>query len=221
MINLAGVLGTSELFGDEADAAEVNIIGAINVFDVAARRDIPVVQIGTGHKGQPNVYAITKACAEDLGLARARWNGEKIAIVRAYHVYGPGQKPPPPHGTSHVKKIIPSFACRAMTGMPLEVYVGDQAIDLTYVADVADVLVGAIGGPYGEVTQAGTGKALPVLDVATQVINLVGSSSLIDVLPMRKGEPGRTSVVARDPKCEHLWPYGLDDTLAYLQRFCT
>ena len=73
VINLAGLLGTPELFGNERRAAEVNILGALAIYDVAARRGIPVVQIGTGHKGQPNPYAITKGCAEDLGLARARW----------------------------------------------------------------------------------------------------------------------------------------------------
>ena len=116
VINLAGMLGTPELLGDERAACEVNIIGAVNVYDAAARRGIPVVQIGTGHKGQPNPYAITKACAEDLGLARARWLGEKITVVRAYHVYGPGQLPGPPHGPASVHKFFPTFACRALSG---------------------------------------------------------------------------------------------------------
>jgi len=83
VINLAGMLGTPELFGSERDAAEVNILGALNVYDAAVKRGVPVVQIGTGHKGQPNPYAITKACAEDLGLARVRWLGERVVVVRA------------------------------------------------------------------------------------------------------------------------------------------
>ena len=116
IINLAGVLGTPELFGSEHRAAQVNILGAVNVYDAAAKLGIPVVQIGTGHKGQPNPYAITKACAEDLGLARARWLGEKITVVRAYHVYGPGQLPGPPHGPAGVHKFFPTFACRALSG---------------------------------------------------------------------------------------------------------
>ena len=116
IINLAGMLGTPELFGSERDAAEVNILGAVNVYDVAAELGIPVVQIGTGHKGQPNPYAITKAAAEDLGLARAAWLGEKITVVRAFHVYGPGQIPGPPHGPAKVHKFFPTFACRALSG---------------------------------------------------------------------------------------------------------
>jgi hypothetical protein len=35
VINLAGVLGTEEMFGAEHRAAEVNILGALNLFDAA------------------------------------------------------------------------------------------------------------------------------------------------------------------------------------------
>ena len=92
VINLAGRLGTSETFGVEVETAKVNILGALTVADVAAKYGIPMVQIGTGHKGQANPYAITKACAEDLLLERARVTGDKVSVVRAFHAYGPGQK---------------------------------------------------------------------------------------------------------------------------------
>jgi UDP-glucose 4-epimerase len=218
VINLAGVLGTAETFGDgERHAADVNIVGAVTIFDAAAKAGIPVVQIGTGHKGQPNPYAITKGAAEDLALARARWKGERIAVVRAYHAYGPGQKPFPPHGPSRVRKIIPSFVCRALTGMPLEINGdGTQLIDLVHVADVADVLVAAIGGPYGEVTEAGTGKATSVYAAASEVIaRCGGSAARIAHVPMRDGEPEGTTVVAKNPACaDHPWPHRLTETIA-------
>lgn len=217
IINLAGVLGTAETFGDtERHAADVNIVGAVTLFDAAARAGIPVVQIGTGHKGQPNPYAITKGAAEDLALARARWKGQRIAVVRAYHAYGAGQKPFPPHGPSRVRKIIPSFVCRALTGMPLEINGdGTQLIDLVHVADVADVLVAAIGGPYGAVTEAGTGKATSVYAAASDVIAKLGGASRIVHVPMRDGEPEGTTVVAKNPACAgHPWPHRLSGTIA-------
>jgi UDP-glucose 4-epimerase len=216
VINLAGVLGTSETFGDgERRAADVNIVGAVTIFDAAALAGIPVVQIGTGHKGQPNPYAITKGAAEDLALARAQWKGERITVVRAYHAYGAGQKAFPPHGHSRVRKIIPSFICRALTGMPVELNGdGTQLIDLVHVADVADVLVAAIGGPYGIVTEAGTGKATSVYAAATKVIERCGSRSQIELLPGRDGEPEGATVVAADPACAaHPWPWRLTETI--------
>ena len=222
VINLAGVLGTAETFGDgERHAADVNIIGAVTIFDAAARAGIPVVQIGTGHKGQPNPYAITKGAAEDLALARAQWKGERISVVRAYHAYGPGQKPFPPHGPSRVRKIIPSFICRALTRMPLEVNGdGTQLIDLVHVADVADVLVAAIGGPYGTVTEAGTGKATSAYSAATEVINRCGGPSQIVHVPMRDGEPEGTAVVAKRPTyLVHPWPWRLTETIVAYREY--
>lgn len=221
VINLAGVLGTAEMIGSERKAAEVNILGALAIYDEAALRGIPVVQIGTGHKGQPNPYAITKGAAEDLGLARAQWCGEKIAVVRAYHVYGPGQKACPPHGKSQVRKIIPSFVCRALTGMPLEINgYGDQLIDLVYVTDVAKSLVQAISGPYGMVHEAGTGIATSVNDAASDVIQACGSNSQIHFVPMRDGEPVGAVVVAEAAIYDqHRWPYMLHETIEWYREY--
>lgn len=220
VINLAGRLGTAEIIGSEGLAAQINIIGAVNVYDVAAAFRIPVVQIGTGHRGQPNPYAITKAAAEDLGLARAQWTGEPITVVRAYHVYGPHQKPPPPHGKSPVRKIIPSFGCRALTGMDLEVW-GDgyQKIDLVHAEDVAAALVHAISGPYGRVVEAGTGKPVSARQAALDVIRAADSKSAVRFLPMRPGEPEGAVVVAAAPVCPHAWPHKLEETLDYLRGY--
>jgi UDP-glucose 4-epimerase len=222
IINLAGVLGTAELLGGEYAAVETNVLGAVNVLDAAAEHDVPVVQIGTGHKGQPNPYAVTKACAEDLALARARWRGERVTVVRAFHAYGPGQKPCPPHGTSPVRKVVPSLVCRALSGMPLQVHgSGRQRVDLVYVDEVAAVLVDALAGPYGTVLEAGTGKPTTVLDAALDIIDRVDQSfgtvrtMAVEHLPMREGEPPETTVVASAPACATPWPYRLGETVAW------
>jgi len=214
VINLAGVLGTSELLGSEYYAAEVNILGAVNIYDQAASEEIPVVQISTGHKGQPNPYAITKACAEDLGLARAQWLGEKIAVVRAYHVYGPGQLPGSPHGPAPVHKFFPTFACRALTGLPLELCGGgSQTIDPVHVTDVAESLVGAISGPYGMVTEAGCGKPLSVAQVAADIAYAARSTVPVMEIRGRPGEPEGAEVVAADPVCRNPWPHLVAETV--------
>ena len=222
IINLAGALGTPELFGHELAAATVNVLGAVNVYDAAAKLGIPVVQIGTGHKGQPNPYAITKACAEDLGLARAQWLGERIAIVRAFHVYGPGQKPGPPHGTATVHKFFPTFACRALTGMPLELCGGGgQLIDPVHVSDVAVALADAIPGPYGTVTEAGCGKPLSVAQVAEDIATACGVGAVLEGVFPRDGEPLNAEVVAADPVCRNPWPYLVEETAGWYRQWIT
>ncbi len=227
VVNLAGMLGTPELLGAERDACETNILGAVNVYDAAARHEIPVVQIGTGHKGQPNPYAITKACAEDLGLARARWLGEKITIVRAYHVYGPGQLPGPPYGPASVHKFFPTFACRALNGEPLELCGGGgQLIDPVHVSDVAVALADAIGGPYGQVVEAGCGKPFRVAEVAagiaiTSGVRVQHGTSWAMSAPSRAGEPQDAEVVAATPACRNPWPYLVPETVEWYRQWLT
>lgn len=218
VIHLAGVLGSAETFGTERETAAVNVLGAINVLDAADGYDIPMVLIGTGHRGQLNPYAVTKACAEDLALGRAAELGQKVAVVRAYHAYGPGQKMCPPHGTSRVRKIVPSMVCRALTGMPVEVFGdGRQLVDMVHVDDVAAVLVDAIDGPFdGTVVEAGTGSATPVSIVARHILDACGRPSDDVVhLPRRRGEPERAVVVASTPAVprEHAWPWRLEETV--------
>lgn len=212
VINLAGVLGTAEMFDAEHSASEVNILGALNVMDAAKELRVPMVQIATGHEGQPNPYAITKKCASDLALARARWKGQEITVVKAYHVYGPGQKMCAPHGKSQVRKIIPSFVARALTGMPIEVNgSGMQQIDLVYLDDAAKVIVDGLFGNYGEVLEAGTGIPSRVIDVANHVAKVCGGN--VVHIPMRDGEPEETIVKARFPRCPNPWPYRLAETV--------
>jgi UDP-glucose 4-epimerase len=222
VVNLAGMLGTPELLGAERGAAEVNILGALNVYDAAAASGIPVVQIGTGHKGQPNPYAITKACAEDLGLARARWLGEKITVVRAYHVYGPGQLPGPPYGPASVHKFFPTFACRALHGLPLELCGGGgQLIDPVHVSDVAVALADAIGGPYGQVTEAGCGKPVTVAQAAVDIGDVTGRTTVLAGVPGRAGEPQDAEVVAAVPACRNPWPYLVPETVEWYRQWLT
>jgi nucleoside-diphosphate-sugar epimerase len=216
VINLAGILGTAETIDNEGPSIAVNIQGALNVADACRFHDIPMVQIGTGHRGQLNPYAVTKACAEDLVLTRAMWSGLKANVVRAFHAYGPGQKAPPPYGTATVRKIIPSFVCAAIRQDPLIVNgTGLQRIDLVHVDDVAAALVEGLGYPYGRTLEAGTGTDVSVQDAARDVVAAVGTHTTIRYVPMRPGEPTYSEVFAKEPAVPaRPWP-SLDDTIAY------
>lgn len=217
VINLAGILGTSETFGAEREVVDVNISGALSVAEACRLHGVPMVQIGTGHRGQPNPYAITKACAEDLLLAR----GDAVNIVRAFHAYGPGQKAFPPHGKSSVRKIIPSFVCRALTGMPIEINGdGSQVVDMVHVDEVARILLDALAAPYGRTLEAGTGCGSSVDDVALDVLMACGSESEIVHLPNRPGEPPGAVVVAQEPLSNKPWPHGIEETVDYYRAIC-
>jgi UDP-glucose 4-epimerase len=204
VIHLAGVLGTAEMVANPRPAVESNILGALNVFEAAVAADVPVVNIGIGNHWMDNPYSISKDTADRFSRMFNEYRGGHISTVRAFDAYGPRQVPAAPFGPSRVRKIIPSFVCRALTGQPIEVYGdGEQVIDLIYVADVARLLVDAlerteIGGADETIREAGSGVPITVLEVARQVLDCVGSDSIVH-LPMRPGEKPGAVIVAQTP----------------------
>jgi UDP-glucose 4-epimerase len=203
VIHLAGLLGTSEMVANPRPAVEVNIAGALNIFDAASAHDVPVVNIAIGSQGATNTYAITKDTADHFGRMYVTYRGARISTVRAYDAYGPRQVPAAPYGPSRVRKIIPNFACRALTGNAIEVYgSGEQVIDLIHVADVATCLVDTLERTYlfgpQEVVEAGSGVPVPVIEVAERIADLAGGAA-ISHLPMRPGERPGSVIVAGAP----------------------
>lgn len=204
VIHLAGVLGTQETISNPRPAAETNILGGLNVFEACAQYDVPLVNIAVGNWWMPSCYSITKSTMERFAIMFNKYRGGRISVVRALNAYGPRQSVAAPYGSSKVRKILPSFACRALSGEPIEVY-GDglQVMDMIFVADVARVLVSALEythehGAAPHVLEAGTGRDTTVLDIAHTVADAVGGNVPITHLPMRPGEDER-SIVLGDP----------------------
>jgi UDP-glucose 4-epimerase len=202
VIHLAAVLGTQETISNPRPAAETNVLGALNVFEAVAQYGLPAAYAAVGNHWMNNGYSISKTCAERFALMYNEERQTRIAVVRALNAYGPRQSVAAPYGYSKVRKIMPAFICRALSGVPLEVYGdGKQIMDLIHVRDVARVFVRAMEcGPHpmGHVYQAGSGRVTSVLDIANAVVDEVGEGT-VEHLPMRPGEPEH-SVVVGDPE---------------------
>lgn len=191
VIHLAGVLGTSELFEEPEAAITVNIQGTINVLKACYRHDARYVGI-TMPQVWDNVYQVTKNAA--MGLARA-WHKHydiPVSHVRAFNVFGPGQKVGSP------QKIIPTFASKMWAGEAVPVW-GDglQTVDLIFVDDVARMLCDAVYFGDDQVFDAGTGHQMTVVDVVCLMSTIISNWVMdIEYLPMRKGENEGTKVGA-------------------------
>jgi UDP-glucose 4-epimerase len=204
VIHLAAVLGTQETISNPRPSAETNILGSLNVFEAAAQYNLPTVYAGVGNHAFRLVgtgcYTITKSAAEDLArMYNLYRDGGRITIVRPVNAYGPGQSVAAPYGTSKVRKIAPSFACRALTGAPIEVYGdGTQISDCVYVEDVAKAFVAAlehtaVNGPTERPVEVGPLTSVTVNDIAALVAGyaaVVTGRPIVDLvhLPMRPGE---------------------------------
>jgi len=235
-IHLAGVLGTQETIDNPRPAAYTNLMGGLNVLEGAAQYNLPGVNIAVGNYWENNTYSITKSTLERFIDMFNRYRGQQFTIVRALNAYGPRQSVAVPYGSSKVRKIMPSFVCRAIKNDPIEVYSspehGSSIMDMIYVSDVADILVEALyytmeHGAVKEPLSAGTGRRMSVDEIAQAVINEVGQGEITH-LPMRRGEtPG--AVVLGDPSTLKLIGYnpdrltrletGLVRTVAYFRKY--
>lgn len=186
VIHLAGVLGTDELFDDAKEAVDVNINGTINVLQGCAARPGDVRFVGiTMPQVWDNVYQATKLAAGKLAAAWHRHYGVPVSHVRAFNVFGVGQKVGKP------QKIIPTFADALWKDLPVPVWGdGEQIVDLVFARDVARMLVEALRFGDNQVLDAGTATPYTVNEVAKMVFSIADKAPHIEHRPMRRGEHG-------------------------------
>lgn len=203
IIHLAAVLGTQETIANPRPAARTNILGGLNVLEAANQYKLPMVYAGVGNHWMreegAGTYTITKTTIEDFVRMFNKFRGGNISVVRPVNAYGPRQSVAAPYGPSKVRKIMPSFICRALTGTDIEVYGdGTQISDCVYVSDVAKVFVSALEytADYGATDTAfevGPDDSHSVNEVARIVAETVSGKTFskqvgITHAPMRPGE---------------------------------
>jgi nucleoside-diphosphate-sugar epimerase len=195
IIHLAAVLGTAETIDNPLPAANINILGTLNVFEAADRYRIPIVYAAVGNSGiGRGTYCITKACGEEFVKMYREDRGSIIAAVRPMNAYGPRQSAPAPFGPSKVRKIVPSCVCSALSDIPMPLYGGGTQIsDAVFVRDVAQSFLKTLevlkdGQIPNHPIDIGNLEPVSVRQVAEQ-IRVEIPSATIDDLPMRLGEP--------------------------------
>ena len=209
-IHLAAVLGTQETIANPRPAALSNLMGGLNMLQAAAQYDLPGTYIGVGNHWMNNPYSITKTMIERFVDMYNNDRGTRVNIVRAMNAYGPRQRPIPPWGDSKVRKITPSFVCRALNNLPIEIYGdGSQVSDMCWVGDVAKALVvatekAAEGVIFPEVVEVGPENSSTVQQVAELVVELTGSTGGVTNLPMRPGEIPNSIVKANVDSLQHV-----------------
>jgi UDP-glucose 4-epimerase len=217
IIHLAAVLGTQETISNPRPAAKTNILGSLNILEAAVQYDLPVVYAGVGNhwmrREGTGAYTISKTCVEDFIKMYNKYREARVSVVRPVNAYGPGQSVAAPYGASKVRKILPSFSCRALLGDDVEIYGdGTQVSDCVFVEDVARVFVETLkwtneNGSAPTTLEVGPSSSETVNSIAKMVVDeaekLRGVRSSITHLPMRPGEVPN-AVVSADPSTLNL-----------------
>ncbi|MCX4474267.1 dTDP-glucose 4,6-dehydratase [Micromonospora sp. MW-13] len=205
IIHLAAVLGTQETIHNPRPAAETNTFGGLNFLEAVAQYNLPGVYICVGNHTMNNCYSITKTTVERFVRMYNAERGTRVNCVRVVNAYGPRQLAAAPFGPSKVRKITPATVCRALSGMPVELYGGGYQIsDMVWVGDVARSLVSALeaaaAGRIVDVLEVGPTESTNIRHAAETVIDLVAERGFSRVpivdLPMRPGEDPATPVRA-------------------------
>lgn len=134
--------------------------------------------------GPRGVYDEAKRFAEALTMAYRSTHGLDTAIVRIFNTFGPRQRPSD-------GRAIPTFVRQALKGEPLTV-AGDgrQTRSICYVDDMVEGIVRMLHSDHPGPMNLGNPHELSILDLATWIRDLVGSSSDVVFVPRPEDDPG-------------------------------
>lgn len=186
VFHCAGLLGTSILFGQEALAEKVNVIGTISVLHL--QKDTGMVIQPNIVNNWPNPYMISKRTAERYGLCYRQWFGSCYVSVRLTDVYGPRQR-------QDQKKASPSFMDSALKNETIRIEgSGQYRMNLIYVYDVARLLLqmadqSYVGSPVLKVGSLQEPNSISVMEYAKLIVSMAGSRSEIAHVEPRLGQP--------------------------------
>ncbi len=161
--------------------------------------------------GPRSVYDEAKRFAESLTTAYRNSHDVDTAIVRIFNTYGPRMRP-------HDGRAIPTFVRQALGGEPITVTGdGSQTRSICYVDDtVQGVLTLADSGFEGPVN-IGNPSELSMLELATMVRDLTGSSSPIMFVDRPVDDPGVRRPDTSLAACRLGWRPEIDVTTGLLR----
>jgi len=171
--------------------------------------------------GPRSCYDEAKRFAEALTMAYRRVYGLRTSIARIFNTYGPRMK-------LDDGRVVPTFLDQALRGVPLTVYgEGSQTRSFCYVSDMIEGLWRLwLSGEPGPIN-LGNPVELTVLEFARKILELTGSNSPLQFLPLPEDDPRRRRPDIRKARELLGWEprvsleEGLRETIAWFRRQTT
>ena len=224
---------------DPVATVRTNVLGAINVLDLAKKLNCPVLQASTSEVyGDPDVspqfeeylgnvnpigiracYDEGKRVAETLFFDYHRQHGVKIQVVRIFNTYGPRMR-------IDDGRVISNFIVQALRNKPITIYgQGNQTRSFCYVSDLVAGLVAmfensdSVQGPIN----LGNPNEFSMIELAKEVTSLTNSKSKLEFLELPADDPKqRQPEISKAEKNLNWRPEvelseGLVNTIAYFR----
>lgn len=184
---------------------KTSIMGAINMLGLSKRLGIPIFQASTSEVyGDPSIspqnekywgnvnpigiracYDEGKRVAETLFFDYHRQYGTEIKVARIFNTYGPRM---------HLQdgRVVSNFIVQALENKDLTIY-GDglQTRSFCYVSDLIDGFISLLnsGSSITGPINLGNPTEFTMLELAQKVLDLTGSTSKINHLPLPEDDP--------------------------------
>ena len=190
---------------DPVQTTKTSVHGAINMLGLAKRLRATILQASTSEVyGDPSVHPQTEAywgnvnpigprscydegkrCAETLFFDYRRQHNLSIKVARIFNTYGPRMHP-------NDGRVVSNFIVQALLGRDITIYgAGSQTRSFCYVDDLIEGFIRLMKSP-DSVTgpiNLGNPQEFTILQLASQVIDLVGSRSRIVHRPLPQDDP--------------------------------
>ena len=133
--------------------------------------------------GPRSMYDEAKRFAEAMTMAYHRTHGLDSRIVRIFNTYGPRMRP-------EDGRVVSNFLVQALRGEPLTMYGdGSQSRSFCYVSDLIDGITRLFHSDRVLPTNIGNPVEFTMLELATEVLAVTGSSSEIVFRPLPTDDP--------------------------------
>ena len=190
---------------DPVQTARTNVLGAMNMLELARRLRIPILQASTSEVyGDPKVhpqketywgnvnpigvrscYDEGKRCAETLFFDYHRQYGLDIKVVRIFNTYGPRMHP-------NDGRVVSNFIMQALTKKDITIYGdGSQTRSFCYVSDLVEALIRVMNTPksFSGPVNLGNPQEFTVRQLAEKVLELTGSKSKLIFKELPQDDP--------------------------------
>ncbi len=190
---------------DPVQTIKTSVHGAINMLGLAKRLNARILQASTSEVyGDPDVHPQTEAywgrvnpigpracydegkrCAETLFFDYFRQNNVDIKVVRIFNTYGPRMHP-------NDGRVVSNFIVQALKGEDITIYGdGSQTRSFCYVDDLIEFFVRFMATKKGTTgpVNAGNPCEFSMLQLAEEVLKIVGGKSKIAFLPLPQDDP--------------------------------
>lgn len=185
---------------------KTNVMGMINMLGLAKRTKAKIFQASTsevygdpeqhpqteGYWGHVNPIGIRscydegKRIAETLCMDYHRQNGVRVKIIRIFNTYGPRM-------AINDGRVVSNFIVQALQNQPITVYgEGQQTRSFCYVDDLVEGFIRMMDktpDDYAGPVNLGNPGEFTIMELAQKVIELTGSSSKIERLPLPPDDP--------------------------------